>query len=142
MSVIAWDGLVLAADKQATVVGLRKTVTKIFKHNGELFYSDGDFGKFLEVMDWYKAGADPEKYPTIARDVNASPLNVIKAGGKIYVYDQSPIPFLIEDRFAAAGTGRDYAIAAMSLGYSSKAAVEIACKFDIYCGMGIDTLTL
>lgn len=42
--------------------------------------------------------------------------------------------------FWAAGSGADYAMGAMAAGKDAKEAVEIACRFDINCGLGVDVL--
>jgi hypothetical protein len=41
---------------------------------------------------------------------------------------------------AACGTGADFALMAMHLGKSAKQAVELAMKYDIYTGFGVNTV--
>ncbi len=57
-------------------------------------------------------------------------------------YLHSAYPELHEDKFNALGAGRDYALAAMYLGFDASRAVEVACALDVNCGNGIDVLTL
>ena len=47
---------------------------------------------------------------------------------------------IIEDTFAASGSGRDYARAVMHMGHRAWDAVAVACALDTECGNGIDTL--
>lgn len=143
MTVVAWDGVTLAADKQATMFGLKTRVTKIQKVNGELLFSCGDFGYVKQMVKWYENGADPEKFPECQKDKeDFVTLYVVKKNKEILCYEKTPHPFVIDEPFFACGSGRDYAIAAMSLGHNAVTGVEIAIRFETSCGLGIDTLTL
>ena len=42
----------------------------------------------------------------------------------------------------AIGQGSHFAYGAMAMGASAEQAVEVANKFSIYCGIGVDTYTL
>lgn len=140
MTVIAWDGQVLAADKRGTQAGLVRTITKIERYGNQLLGVSGETHIGAEMSAWFKAGADPEKFPPKARDDEAT-LMVVREG-QVWLYVTSPYPLLVEDRSTAIGSGRDFAIAAMALGLDAKAAVELASRFDAGCGNGVDTLTL
>ena len=65
---------------------------------------------------------------------------VLESIDKCLRYEQTPNPFVVEDKQWAIGSGRDYAIAAMHLGRTAAEAVAVACLFDVSCGMGIDTM--
>lgn len=67
MTVIAWDGCTLAADKRASSGGIARTVTKIERHEGCLIAMTGCWDTGAEMREWFKAGADPEKFPEKAR---------------------------------------------------------------------------
>ncbi|MCK4121398.1 hypothetical protein HFK83_03310 [Ralstonia pseudosolanacearum] len=140
MTVIAWDGKTLAADKRATSVGLARTVTKIQRHGDVLLAMTGDWDVAVELREWLKAGAVPRDFPEKAREDNAS-LIVIGRGG-IAVYSTGPFPMPIEQEKVAFGSGRDFAEASMYLGCSAIEAVSVACHFQTDCGNGIDALTL
>lgn len=142
MTCIAWDGKTLAADKRASLQGYAVPVTKIFRVNGMLVGGAGDFNKALEVVEWVKSGADPDKLPAFQRTDDWVGLVCITPDKKILRYERGPLPFVVEAPFFAIGSGRDYAIAAMHLGKSAKEAVEIACIYETGCGNGIDALTL
>jgi hypothetical protein len=142
MTVIAWDGHMLAADKRATnTSGLARTCTKIVRHKDKLLAMTGDWDDAAELREWFKAGADPEKFPKAARDDKAS-LIVIDGKGDIFHYCRGPYPIEIEDATGAWGSGRDFALAAMYLGRSAVEAVRIACLFQSDCGSGMDMLNL
>lgn len=141
MTVIAWDGRTLAADKRATSGGgIARTVTKIQRHGDALLALTGNWDKAVEVREWWKAGAEPAAFPAEGRKDEAT-LIVIQPG-RIVTYCSGPYPMEIEAKAVAFGSGRDYAEAAMYLGQSAVCGVEIACHFQTDCGNGIDALTL
>ncbi|MDN8612794.1 hypothetical protein [Variovorax ginsengisoli] len=140
MTVIAWDGKTLAADKRATSGGgIARTVTKICRGAaGELIAMTGDWDTAAEMREWFRAGADPEKFPAKAREDKAT-LIVITAE-RIDTYGCGPYPMPIENEQVAFGSGRDFAEAAMFLGHGAAEGVRVACHFQTDCGNGIDTL--
>lgn len=143
MTVVAWDGHTLAADKQAEAAGYKFSVTKIEKHNGHLLFSSGGYDVLKELFHWYKTGADPEKWPEVQKDKEEwGVLMVVTPEKQIIRYERRPYPFAVEEKFFSVGSGRDYALAAMHLGCTAEKAVEVACKFSPSCGLGIDVLTL
>ena len=142
MTVIAWDGKTLAADKRATNCNLASTVTKVHRLPDGLVAFSGGGAHASELLNWFFGARNPDTYPRRDGDDGAGSL-FIKADGTIFVYSATnPFPERIEDRFCARGSGRDYALAAMHLGCDARKAVEVACEFDVSCGNGIDTLTL
>jgi len=143
MTVVAWDGKTLAADKMGDSGGLKRTTTKIRRFNGGLFGSSGSASRGDQMLAWIEAGADPDKVPAFqlsSDDYQA--VMVVRDDGTVWLYGCSAYPWRMEDAFHAIGSGRDFAIAAMHLGQTAAQAVAVACQFDISCGMGIDTLEL
>jgi hypothetical protein len=142
MTIIAWDGATLAADKRAIIGGgLIRTVTKIWRHAGVLLAVTGDWDTAAEMREWFKDGAKPALFPPKARRDGAATLIVI-TGFSIEVYCSGPFPVLIEDDACCWGSGRDYALAALHMGGTARTAVEVACVYQSDCGNGIDCLTL
>jgi 20S proteasome alpha/beta subunit len=143
MTVLAWDGITLAADRRANASGMPFSVTKIFRIEKGIVGIDGCMGEGLEIIEWLKQGADPEKYPSFQKDneryVHAL---LIMNNKEIWRYERQPYPIIVEMPFFASGSGRDFAISAMAMGKTAKEAVELACRFDVYCGNGIDELNL
>jgi hypothetical protein len=140
MTVIAWDGKTLAADRQATDAGLRRSVKKIKRaKDGSLMAAAGHSGVCEALRNWYDAGANPSDYPDKDK---TSHLLVVRRDGSLLFYDGYPTPVRFETKQLAMGSGRDYAEAAMYLGCNAVRAVEVACAFDSGCGNGIDALTL
>jgi hypothetical protein len=145
VTVIAWDGKTLAADKRGSQGGFTFTVTKIFRVGDRLVGFAGNASRIGEFRAWLEAGADPKAYPVNKHEGDGSEccwMLVIRADGVIEKYESSGYPIIVEERHFASGNGRDYATAAMHLGCDAKTAVDIACRFDDSCGNGVDTLTL
>lgn len=142
MTIIAWDGKILAADKRLCFGSLSRTCTKIYRYSGCLIGTSGDSSTGSEMEQWFREGCHPSKFPSAQRNENTfAPLLVINSDG-IWRYDTSPYSIKIEDKHYAIGSGAPYAITAMLLGKSAYEAVEIACLFDTSCGNGIDVLEL
>lgn len=142
MSVIAWDGKTLAADKRACIGTLIMTTTKIFRVGEALAAYAGDADGGEEMLAWFNAGQDPDKFPSSQRDkYEWSGLLVIWENGRIWKYERTPYPIKFPPQKFAIGSGRDFALAAMHCGKSAVEAVEVASIFDSGCGNGIDVLT-
>lgn len=152
MSIVAWDGKFLAADKRGTFQGLSRTVTKIFRVEPVLTRVRvdaafvgmcGNAAEGYDMIEWVRAGRIPDEFPVNQRDDKlwASCL-VIERDGRVNLYERSPNPVCIEEKLIAIGSGRDFALAAMYLGKSAREAVEIACVFEQGCGNGVDVLEL
>lgn len=143
MSVIAWDGQTLCADKRAVSSGFKFKVTKIFRIKLGLIGIDGTYDAGMALIEWLENGADPKEYPEIQKDNDRNCFGLlITPEKKIIRYERLCNPILIEETYFAGGSGRDYALAAMYLGKSARKAVLVACHFDNSCGNGIDELTL
>lgn len=140
MTVIAWDGKTLAADRQYTSAGMRRTAPKMFRVRDGIAAFCGVATDALELLQWLRGDRRPEDFPTACRasdDVQV----ILVTDGKVHSYESSPYPLVYEDPFFAAGSGRDYAMAAMHCGKTAAEAVEIACLYETGCGMGIDVMT-
>lgn len=144
MTVVAWDGLTLAADKLSTDGTSRRTSTKVVRaSNGALMAACGDASRCREIEAWYERGAKPEDFPPTQRIADtAAWLLVVEPGPVLKYFQVTPYALVIEDRQFAMGSGRDYAMAAMHLGKTAEAAVAVAIALCPECGNGIDTLTL
>ena len=143
MTIIAWDGVTLAADKQSTNCGYGAKVTKIFRVPGGIVGFMGNGPHAMELLAWFKAGRVLDGFPKKSGD-DFSDAVFISNDGLIQKYSGGggPYPIILEDGFSAFGAGRDYALAVMHLGKNAYEAVEVACALDTTCGRGIDTLTL
>ena len=142
MTIICWDGKTLAADKQLTQGSSKQTVTKIWRTQLGLLAICGDLMKALEMKSWLLQGLPNELYPEYDRDEHHGTELVVVNDYEIVAYSKSPYPYKIEDKKFAMGSGRDFALAAMHLGYNALASIQVACALDSNCGMGMDFLEL
>lgn len=143
MTVIAWDGSHMAGDKRTNFGGLHATTTKVQRINGCLVGCAGNTAQIAEMHHWFAQGAKREDFPAMQRDVKECvTMMVVEPSGRILQYENTPDPIVIENRFWAIGSGRDFAMAAMFLGQGASHAAEVACALDLGCGNGVDVLCL
>ena len=142
MTVLAWDGKTLAADRLACAGMMKATVTKIARAGDELIGICGTLSVGNELRDWYLNGANPSYFPDAALDDGETDLVVVKSDGTVWVYSASSTPFQIEDPVCAFGAGAEAAWGALLCGASAQRAVEIASQINVSCGNGLDVLEL
>lgn len=143
MTVIAWDGKTLAADKQMGADFPRRTTKIRRSKKGELLGVAGFMDRGIILMDWWEAGADPAKFPAFQADEKKScSMLIIKPDRTLWYVFEEPVAILVEEPFHSIGSGRDFAAATMYLGHDARKAVEVASALCGYCGFGIDTLEL
>lgn len=140
MTIIAWDGKTLAADKRATG-GTITVVTKIMRGpQGQLIGASGSGSIARELMAWACNGEQPAAWPASADKDDAS-LIVVDRGG-VRVYYSRPFPMQPEGGRFAMGSGEPYAMTAMHLGCDARRAVQVASELIESCGNGVDWLEL
>ena len=144
MTVIAWDGKTLAADKQATYHGVKYTTNKLHRlKNGSIAAGSGSSVQIATMINWLDSGADPKEFPKSQEAIeNTAGILVITKDKRIMKYESTPYPLEYLDERVADGSGHEFALCAMYLGKTAKEAVEVACVFDTDCGMGVDTIEL
>ena len=144
MTIIVWDGKVLASDKQTTSGGLKRKATKIFKIHGSLYGFSGDFDYAYAMKEWFEEGAQIDKFPKHQEhDDNWVGVLVVTPDKRVLKYERSPKPMDFTEAGAMCiGSGRDFAFGALAMGADAVRAVEVACEYDNGCGMGIDVLTI
>lgn len=141
MTVIAFDGKTLAADKQADNGWTKHRTTKIRRAGHFLIGSSGDADAGAALKVWFERGAVEADFPKEAADKNNATLMVVGEEG-IRLYQRTPHAIHLEQPRHAIGSGAEAALAAMHCGKTAAEAVEIASLISIGCGMGVDTLTL
>lgn len=139
MTVIAWDGKYLAADRRATAQDtLTYSTRKIEKgKNGELLATVGDADAGRAMIEWRKGKGD---FPTFPEDCDVELIVITKAKKILIFGPRFEQPIEIFDKFMAWGSGRGYAMACMALGLRADEAVIMASRFDPGCGGGVDML--
>ena len=146
MTVIAWDGTTLAADKQCTNNGYKTTVTKIYRFDdGRLVGAASHSHICVAFIEWLRRGGNIPDILKSAKEEKVAGAGIeILPNGKIHRYQigVSSIPLHFEDKFIAIGSGFEYAVGAMAMGADAIKAVEITSRFSSSCGMGVDSLRL
>lgn len=141
MTVIAWDGKTLAADRQTTRNNVSFDSQKLFVIDDNCAvatYGYRDEG--LSLVEWFKCGEKKEDWPEFQKGDNWAGLVVIR-DGKVYEYQQTPNPQPVWANKIAWGAGADVAMGAMAMGADAVKAVEIASQICPSCGFGIDSFT-
>ena len=143
MTVLAWDGRTLAADKLMVNGDCRQHTTKIERFGLQLLGVCGNLSVGRELLAWFKAGAEPALFPAGNRNLNeGASLVVINPDGGVWKYESSPHPFEVEGDFCAFGCGDTAALVAMHCGKTAREAAIIAGTFVHGCGGGYDALDL
>ena len=141
MTTVAWDGQTLATDRMASVGGSKHaSIKKIYTIKGGGYAAASGHAGAIELMfRWLDHGAVIDDYPLT--DPELCTVIVITEDSQLLQYD-GPMPVKLEAKFYAIGSGRDFALAAMHLGYDAKKAVEVGSALDQSTGNGIDSVTL
>lgn len=143
MSVIAWDGATLAADKRGSGGTSILTTTKIFRINDCLVGYTGQLVFGEQILAWFKAGENIADFPPSQRDKDDwALLLVVRPDGKLQIYERTPYPATYEDKLFAVGSGADYALAAMHCGKTAAEAVALTNLLNSSCGNGVDILRI
>lgn len=138
MSIVAWDGNTIAADRQGTINETRATLKKLVKVGDVVIGWVGTQTNGLIMMRWFLAGADLTKFPEISNDPDTCSRLVIASKKGLISFEGSSESMNFLDKKQAFGSGMDLALGAMAMGADAIQAVKVACKYDIHCGMGID----
>jgi 20S proteasome alpha/beta subunit len=143
VTVIAFDGRTLAADKRAVQAGHAFPVQKVFRLDRDrLAGVSGNLGRAMAVVDWLRtARPDPDAFPGSDKEDEYVQVMVVHRDGRIRVYENTPHPFAVDRPFHAIGSGRDFAIVALHLGHTAVEAVAVTAEYASGCGNGCDALT-
>ena len=147
MSVVAWDGKTLAADKRAVCAGACFTTTKLRRIKRpdcieEVLAWTGDQDSGEMMAQWYEAGADSATFPDCQKDKDTWARLIVADAHGCRFYERQPVAVRVEDKFCAWGAGRDFALAALYLDNSAISAVRITSELSTECGNGIDYATV
>lgn len=139
MTVIAWDGKTLAADRQGCRgQGQIFRTTKIKAlPTGEVMAWTGTRDQGLMLWDWYENGAVVEDYPKFQATDDWTIL-IVARNGRAMEFNNQPVAMPVEEGFMAWGQGAPFALGAMAMGADACKAVEVASHLCESCGMGVD----
>lgn len=143
MTVVAWDGRYLAADRMCRRGETISEMTKIKRiSTGEVLAVTGALDYAMCLIEWYELGSIRENWPEYQKSEDCASLIVASKECGIKVYDRVPIPIQEESKILAWGGGMDVAIGAMAMGACAEMSVVIASRYINSCGLGVDVFDL
>jgi ATP-dependent HslUV protease subunit HslV len=142
MTVIAYRDGLLAADSLVTaghVVTGR--IQKLWRFDdGRLLGGAGVAGDMRSFVAWALAGC--KGHWECQDKENGFSALVVGAQGEVVMYDAEGRDYLLEAEFIARGAGAELAIGAMAMGARADQAVEVACRYSVWCGGPVQRLYL
>lgn len=141
MTVIAWDGVTLAADRQASfgevpTGGALKIWRSVAPDGRAYLCGASGLGEHCRgFRAWLDGKGDK---PTFNENFSAI---VIDERRRIWYRNADTGYARVRLKVWALGAGCDYAIGAMAAGATAVQAIKIASKFDVWCGFGVSKLT-
>lgn len=141
MTVIAWDGKVLAGDRLGDASGTKVTIRKVYRVKSKdgrryLIGAAGSSGLIAAWRRWIE-GSGPE--PRMTKDDEFAAL-MVDERLRVWKVEWNLAHIRYRDRIAAIGSGRGEALGAMAMGADARRAVQIASRFDTNCGKGVDVV--
>lgn len=133
MSVIAWDGKILACDRAANDGVNKWQVDKIWEINGKILACMGSVDNVHKVVSWFLDGATA-RYPVMSAMTH---LIYLCPDRGMVRYNHTGTPVVHGSNLFAIGEGRDFAYGALALGHTAIEAVQAANKFSIFCDFGV-----
>lgn len=149
MTVIAWDGAILAADRRLVVGGIVAETTKIRRAGKFLVGGAGPGTDVAYLLEWGDHDFDPDQHPEklygikISEDAALLAVTDSIGGPRVLLYEAGGrLPVVVKSPFFALGSGEKFALAAMHLGHNAEYAVSVANALCHWCGNGCDMLRL
>ena len=135
MTTIAFDGEILAADRQTSEGGsMFRLHSKLVEIPGGWAAGCGSVPQIKRFMAWAKKGMKG-KPPADLDECGA----IVIRRGKVHLWEDGvPIDMDPGER-VATGSGWKWAAAAMDFGHSAIEAIEYASTRDCYTGGGVDS---
>ena len=148
MSVVAWDGKTLAADKAEFNGSMKFEGFKLHVIAADTVIAHvGGAAQAVAMIQWWKSGAKPGDFPQENRDKDEWTRLIIASrdhdGSKTLItYENSPYPLRLWAPYMAWGAAAQVAMGALAAGASAERAVEIAIKHHDAAGFGVEAWTL
>ena len=146
MSVIAWDGKIIAADRQAQMGGLCYPVSKLKRVKEFILGWTGSTAHGLAIVTWYLDGRHKKRWPEFQKTEDWARLIVFELLDPncitVVSFEQTPEPQPVMSTPFAWGCGAEFAMGAMEMGADAIKAVQVASKYNPYCGMGVQFFSI
>lgn len=146
MTVLVWDGISLATDRQANDGSAKWESDKAWyvsdKNTGKVCIVSGVglLDDIIKLREWYREGALPKAFPELTK--KSSQLIVIHRDTGLWLYDGVPHPVHYGHNLHAFGHGKDFAYGALAMGATAKEAVDACNVYSLHCGKGVGIYNL
>jgi ATP-dependent protease HslVU (ClpYQ) peptidase subunit len=126
----------IAADSQGTresglIVSYSDRKVRELGPARDIVACQGDEDSISLFEEWYANGARPDAVPDLEENFAAL---VLSQAGRLFKVYRLCVPVEVREDFIALGSGDEVATGAMAAGASPREAVEIACKYNIWTG--------
>lgn len=139
MTTIAWDGRSLAADRRVLAgtnyMGEAIKITR--SPDGRWAGAAGGSAECNQILAWVHNGMKPDELPPSQATDDFCNVLVVYPDGKAELFSKHGYSVAVKAPFAV-GSGSEYARGAMAAGVDARGAVEIAMRFDMATGDGVD----
>lgn len=130
----------MAADSRCTSSHIHHgNLLKVRKIAGGYVGFAGSAAEAMEFCKWFRDGADPLEWPHCQ---NLTALVLVKRSKTVKcLWFEGPVPMDCS-KYAAIGSGADFAMAAMYCGKTATEAVKVAIQLDPFSGGRVTTRRL
>lgn len=132
MTVVAFDGKIMAADSMLRMGAMIASVKKVHRVGDRLVGWCGTAHHAMLLVDWLLLGAVPGAFPKQPEGDDAPQLMIASREG-ISILDTVPMELKISQTAWAIGGGAEFALGAMARGATAVEAVEIAIRLSALC---------
>jgi hypothetical protein len=140
MTIIVWDGDILATDRAASDGKTQwKTEKAWYYGEGEdrlILTGSGPLHSILAMREWFKEGYKPSEFPVI-QTTHPCHFIVVSPIQGLYRYESSQIPITHGLDKCAFGEGREFAYGALAMGADAAQAVAVANEYSPHCDLGV-----
>ncbi len=127
MTIVAWDGKTLACDSMMVEGGRKSWCMKFWRTESGVYTGAGKWTDLRAIVRALSTGQPVDE------DLYADTLAIhLDTSGKLWLYEDAE-PQLVKGR-EAWGSGRNFALGALSMGAMAAEAAKIACKHSTTCG--------
>lgn len=139
MTVIVWDGRILAADTLLVSDGLRSYDSKLAVIGGVFYGGAGSYTTVQEMFEYFRGKND---FPCCRQKSESDRAWILRVDKdkKLWEYEYSHIPCRISNDTWALGGGRDLAMGAMGFGANAVQAVQFCIDNHAECGGEVEFL--
>lgn len=143
MTVVCWDGATLASDRQLTVDGELKGLTRKIarSRNGTICGASGDAALCNKAIEWVLGGMKQDRRPSAGNGEDVDLIVVLPNGNALLALDNALTMEPLPRKQWAIGSGAQLALGAMAMGATAERAVQVASSLSVNCGGGVDILT-